>query len=177
MKDLTVENARVQRTKDGSVSGNCYGIIAGYAGYYGNVEFINVTVKDSEIIGFGKVGALVGMIETQGKYAHFTDCKVENTKIHSGYNAGGLAGLIHSQIGGSKNTVIITNCSVDVEFDSKGIGEIVELEGYEGKYSLYAGEWLYADTAVYYNEYNAPTLPDNMDAIVHNTPYNLIPES
>ena len=63
--------------------------------------------------------------------------------------------------------------TADVTLVIASIGDLVEIDGYEGLYSIYGGQWYYADTAVFFNEYNAPELPDNMDAIVHNTAYNM----
>ena len=181
MKDITFDNATVQRG-NGKYSGNVYGIIAGYAAHYGNVEFINVTVKNSTVWGFGKVGGFFGMGELQGGHVYFTNCAVENVTIKSSYNGGGFAGLIHHAVSGSKNTVIFDNCETpDVTFITSGImvdgAPSVAVEGLEGLYTVYQGKYFYADTALYFNEY----LPDEeqellgVDAIVHNTAYNMIP--
>ena len=173
MNDLTFANALVQRDKNATRSGNIYGIIAGYAAYYGSAEFNNVTVRDSEITGFGKISAFIGMAEMQGGHISYTDCTIANTTVHCAYNGGGFAGLIHNNIDGVQNTAQFTNCTADVTLDSVGIGDLVEIDGYEGLYSFYYSSAYYADTAVFFNEYNAPGLPDNMDAIVHNTAYNM----
>ena len=173
MNDLTFANALVQRNKNATRSGNVYGIIAGYAAYYGSAEFNNVTVRDSEITGFGKISAFIGMAEMQGGHISYTDCTIANTTVNCAYNGGGFAGLIHNNLEGVQNTAQFENCTADVTLDSVGIGDLVEIDGYEGLYSFYYSSAYYADTAVFFNEYNAPGLPDNMDAIVHNTAYNM----
>lgn len=180
MKDITFDNAIVQRG-NGRYSGNVYGIIAGYAAYYGNVEFNNVKVKNSTVWGYGKVGGFFGMGELQGGYIKFINCSVENTIIKSSYNGGGFAGLVHHEIGGSKNTVIFDNCATpDVTFVTSGImvdfAPSVTVGDLEGLYTLYDGTYYFADTALYFNEYQSPAaIEAGVDAIVHNTAYNMVP--
>ena len=105
------------------------------------------------------------------------NCHINNVKIRSGYNGAGFAGIIHNNVSGVSNIAKFIDCTVDVTFDCFGImsdgAEGVTLEGYEGKYTVYDGQWYYAESAKYFNEYNAPQIREDMDAIVHNTPYNM----
>ena len=105
------------------------------------------------------------------------NCHINNVKIRSGYNGAGFAGIIHNNVSGVSNIAKFIDCTVDVTFDCFGImgdgAEGVTLEGYEGKYTVWYDTWYYAESAKYFNEYNAPQIREDMDAIVHNTPYNM----
>ena len=171
MRDVTFDGANVD-----TINANGSAVIAGYAAYYGNAAFENVTVKNSAVSGFGKVAAFAGMVETQGGYVTFTNCHIANTDIKAAYNAAGFAGIIHQAVSGEKNTAEFADCSVDVRFNCYGIsgvkGEV--FEDYEGLYIPYGGDH-YAESALYFNEFSAPGLPDTVDAIIHNTAYNMNP--
>ena len=169
MKDVVFDSASIQ-----CMGKNGCAVIAGYAGYYGSAEFDNVTVKNSDVNGFGKVAAFAGMVEMQGGHIYFTNCNIEKTTIRAGYNAAGFAGIIHNSVSGAKNTAVFSDCSADITFDCYGLGFAtgVSLEGYEGTYCTYGSDY-YAESALYFNEYGAPDLPENMDAKIHNTAYNM----
>jgi len=180
MKNITFTDALVQRGA-GQYSGNMYGVIAGYAAYYGSVTFENVTVKDSTVWGFGKVGGILGMVEAQGGTIMFTNCAVNNVTIKSGYNGGGIAGLIQKAVSGCYNTVLFDNCTSNVEFVTCGImrnnAESVKVDELEGLYTVWDSNEYYADTAIFYNEYltEAEQTDLGVDALVHNTAVNLEP--
>lgn len=97
IKNITFDNAYVSRYDEETPSGNVYGIVSGYA--YGNVTFENITVKNSKVVGFGKVGAILGMAADPGTHTTTVrNCKVENTVIKATYESGGLVGLVQNLI-------------------------------------------------------------------------------
>ena len=98
IKDVTFDNARVQRGKGLSYNGNIYGIVAGYAGYYATATFDHVTVKNSSVKGFGKVGAIAAHSEDAGGNVIFKNCIVDNVTVYGVYNCGGLIGLVQGDI-------------------------------------------------------------------------------
>ena len=88
---------------------------------YGTTLFENVSVTNSEIWGYGKIGILLGMGADPGVAVTFKDCVSENNTIHGVYDMGGLAGMI--QRGKGKDNAIIENCTVSnitVDYDPSG---------------------------------------------------------
>ena len=87
VKDLTVEDA---------VMGSPY--INGSAVILGNVVvkavFENITVKNSKVTGYGKVGTILGLNNDTSADLTFRNIKAENNTVVGTYNAGGIAGLI-----------------------------------------------------------------------------------
>ncbi len=89
IKNLNVDQAFVT----GSGGGNVVGIVAGYA--YQTVTFENITVTNSLVSGFGKVGAIIGMAaDPAGGNTTVKNCTVKNNRIFGTYNVGGLIGLM-----------------------------------------------------------------------------------
>lgn len=181
IKNIVFDKASVSRNGV-DYSGNIYAVVAAYAGYYTDATFENVTVKDSYVSGYGKVGAIAGMAEMQGNTLKFKDCKVENTTIKGVYNVGGLIGNFQYQVSDCRNTIIIENSSsvdytfIPAEMPDRNFSERTTIEGLTGSY-LVSGEWYYAENAKYYCEYNTPVADEyNADALIHNTPDSIIPE-
>lgn len=87
VKDLTVEDA---------VMGSPY--INGSAVILGNVVvkaiFENITVRNSKLTGYGKVGTILGLNNDTSADLTFRNIKAENNTIVGTYNVGGIAGLI-----------------------------------------------------------------------------------
>ena len=73
-------------------AGNVGGVVLGYT--YGTTLFENVSVTNSSIWGFGKIGILLGMGADPGVKVTFKDCVSKNNTIHAAYDMGGLAGMI-----------------------------------------------------------------------------------
>ena len=97
-------------------AGNVGGIVLGYT--YGTTLFENVTVTNSSIWGFGKIGILLGMGADPGVKVTFKDCVSKNNTIHAAYDMGGLAGMI--QRGNGVDNASVENCTVEnitVDFD------------------------------------------------------------
>ncbi len=89
IKNLNVDQAFVT----GYVNGNVVGIVAGYA--YQTVTFENITITNSLVSGFGKVGAIIGMAaDPTGGNTTVKNCTVKNNRIFGVYNIGGLIGLM-----------------------------------------------------------------------------------
>lgn len=95
VRNLVISNA-VIGTSDNT---NIVGVVAGYCE---NAEFVNVSVVDSQISGFGKVGGIVGMQESGT--VTLTNCSVRNIVIEGAYNCAGFIGL-------AQGTVVSSGCS------------------------------------------------------------------
>ena len=90
-------------------AGNVGGIVLGYT--YGTTLFENVSVTNSSIWGFGKIGILLGMGADPGVKVTFKDCVSKNNTIHAAYDMGGLAGMI--QRGNGVDNASVENCTVE----------------------------------------------------------------
>ena len=153
-------------------AGNVGGIVLGYT--YGTTLFENVSVTNSSIWGFGKIGILLGMGADPGVKVTFKDCVSENNTIHAAYDMGGLAGMI--QRGNGVDNASVENCTVEnitvdyyeecvdvqgkatlKENDKNGADVIKEVSG---KYWVNGGYYWggYADYYVSYGDssYDAP---------------------
>ena len=89
--------------------GNVGGVVLGYT--YGTTLFENVSVTNSSIWGFGKIGILLGMGADPGVKVTFKDCVSKNNTIHAAYDMGGLAGMI--QRGNGVDNASVENCTVE----------------------------------------------------------------
>ena len=101
-------------------AGNVGGIVLGYT--YGTTLFENVSVTNSSIWGYGKIGILLGMGADPGVKVTFKDCVSKNNTIHAAYDMGGLAGMI--QRGNGVDNARVENCTVEnitVDFDPSSI--------------------------------------------------------
>ena len=144
VKNLTIDGAHVSRYDFDAFSGNAYGILSGYA--YGKCAIENVHVVNSKIVGFGKVGGIIGMTGGDCVPSTMSNCSVKNTKIYGTYNVGGLLGL---QNGG--DTVTYTGCAVDgVTFYTDSASYYV---ANGGVYWDYNDEWAYAGLGAVYTDY------------------------
>ena len=153
-------------------AGNVGGVVLGYT--YGTTLFENVSVTNSSIWGFGKIGILLGMGADPGVKVTFKDCVSENNTIHAAYDMGGLAGMI--QRGNGVDNASVENCTVEnitvdyyeecvdvqgkatlKENDKNGADVIKEVSG---KYWVNGGYYWggYADYYVSYGDssYDAP---------------------
>ena len=152
--------------------GNVGGIVLGYT--YGTTLFENVSVTNSSIWGYGKIGILLGMGADPGVKVTFKDCVSKNNTIHAAYDMGGLAGMI--QRGNGVDNARVENCTVEnitvdyyeecvdvqgkatlKENDKNGADVIKEVSG---KYWVNGGYYWggYADYYVSYGDssYDAP---------------------
>ena len=153
-------------------AGNVGGIVLGYT--YGTTLFENVSVTNSSIWGFDKIGILLGMGADPGVKVTFKDCVSKNNTIHAAYDMGGLAGMI--QRGNGVDNASVENCTVEhitvdyyeecvdvqgkatlKENDKNGADVIKEVSG---KYWVNGGYYWggYADYYVSYGDssYDAP---------------------
>ena len=153
-------------------AGNVGGIVLGYT--YGTTLFENVSVTNSSIWGYGKIGILLGMGADPGVKVTFKDCVSKNNTIHAAYDMGGLAGMI--QRGNGEDNASVENCTVEnitvdyyeecvdvqgkatlKENDKNGADVIKEVSG---KYWVNGGYYWggYADYYVSYGDssYDAP---------------------
>ena len=153
-------------------AGNVGGVVLGYT--YGTTLFENVSVTNSSIWGFGKIGILLGMGADPGVKVTFKDCVSKNNTIHAAYDMGGLAGMI--QRGNGVDNASVVNCTVEnitvdyyeecvdvqgkatlKENDKNGADVVKEVSG---KYWVNGGYYWggYADYYVSYGDssYDAP---------------------
>ena len=153
-------------------AGNVGGVVLGYT--YGTTLFENVSVTNSSIWGFGKIGILLGMGADPGVKVTFKDCVSKNNTIHAAYDMGGLAGMI--QRGNGVDNASVENCTVEniaVDYyeecvDVQGKATLKEndkngadvIKGVSGKYWVNGGYYWggYADYYVSYGDssYDAP---------------------
>ena len=118
VKDIAFDGADVFFVNDAKpqFAGNVGGVVLGYT--YGTTLFENVSVTNSSIWGFGKIGILLGMGADPGVKVTFKDCVSKNNTIHAAYGMGGLAGMI--QRGNGVDNASVENCTVEnitVDFD------------------------------------------------------------
>lgn len=109
IKNITFDGADVAFSSTEAYFGNIGGIVMGYT--YGTTLFENVTVTNSSIWGFGKIGCLLGMGADPGVSVTFKDCVSKDNTIRAAYNIGGLAGLIQRANG--KDNGSVENCTVE----------------------------------------------------------------
>lgn len=181
MKNVTFVNADVRSTQDGK--GNVFGIAAGYA--YGNVTFENITVKDSKVSAFGKVGGILGMAADPGTtVTTMKNCSLENVEITGSYNVANYIGLLQNNVdmSGCSSTNVEKKLSVRygedayVTFDNV---KVINNDEQNPKYVLSSGKyWKYAEGLYYaafadcyndmkYGEWKA--LDGTVDGLVFNT--------
>ena len=174
VKDIAFDGADVFFVNDAKpqFAGNVGGVVLGYT--YGTTLFENVSVTNSSIWGFGKIGILLGMGADPGVKVTFKDCVSKNNTIHAAYDMGGLAGMI--QRGNGVDNASVENCTVEnitvdyyeecvdvqgkatlKENDKNGADVIKEVSG---KYWVNGGYYWggYADYYVSYGDssYDAP---------------------
>ena len=174
VKDIAFDGADVYFVNDAKpqFAGNVGGVVLGYT--YGTTLFENVSVTNSSIWGYGKIGILLGMGADPGVKVTFKDCVSKNNTIHAAYDMGGLAGMI--QRGNGVDNASVENCTVEnitvdyyeecvdvqgkatlKENDKNGADVIKEVSG---KYWVNGGYYWggYADYYVSYGDssYDAP---------------------
>ena len=117
---------------------NIVGVAAGYL--YGSATFENVHVVNANVMGFGKVGGILGMAADPGAHTvTMTNCSVEGV-VGGCYNVGGLMGLALQGV-----KVALTDCTTDVKL-------VLKDASYNKTYAtLEDGSimWIYSDTAHY----------------------------
>ena len=110
VKNVTFDGANVSNS-----STNITGVVAGYTAYYSmNTVYENVTVKNSTVEGYGKVGAIAGMTEMRGQsHIVLKNCSVQDTTVKGTYDMGGVIGLVQGTIDLSgtttKNVTFVTS--------------------------------------------------------------------
>ncbi|BCK82183.1 hypothetical protein MM50RIKEN_19460 [Vescimonas coprocola] len=174
VKDIAFDGADVYFVNDAKpqFAGNVGGVVLGYT--YGTTLFENVSVTNSSIWGYGKIGILLGMGADPGVKVTFKGCVSKNNTIHAAYDMGGLAGMI--QRGNGVDNASVENCTVEnitvdyyeecvdvqgkatlKENDKNGADVIKEVSG---KYWVNGGYYWggYADYYVSYGDssYDAP---------------------
>ncbi len=191
IKDIVFDKADVTFGYDG-YRGNVGGIVMGYT--YGTTLFENVDVTNSTILGYGKIGCLLGMGADPGVNVTFKDCVSQNNTIYAVYNIGGLAGNI--QRGNGVDNASVENCTVEnVNVVYSGNEQYVDLNNasatlksndqpdgtdvtklVSGKYWVYNGYYWggYADYYVSYgsSSYDAPVEGDTMKLANSEYPVN-----
>ncbi len=167
IRNLTFDSANVKYAKYGSYMGNVGGVVLGYA--YGTTVFDNVTVQNSLVEGYGKIGALLGMGAQPGMKITFRNCTSQNNELKAVYNVGGLAGNIQRGQGADNTTIenatvknitftadpretyADVNGTATLKSNDLPSGEDVE-KAASGKYWVYGG-YLWGGFADYYVSY------------------------
>ena len=135
IQNVTFDDAHMHfRTEE--YYGNVIGVVVGYA--YGNVTFNNVSVTNSYVWGFGKVGTLLGMGADPGVHITFKNCTSTNNTLHGAYNLGGFAGNIQRSADGKDNTTIdntnsSSNNHYDLEYTDYTLDGIAKFTANDGK--------------------------------------------
>jgi hypothetical protein len=171
VKNLKVDNANIGNT----TSGNVVGIVAGYT--YGTVEFENISVTNSTVKGFGKIGGIIGMAADPNGVTTIKDCSVEDTTIIGTYNVATFIGLV-------QNDIVVNNCTFannEYELDDSEDNYILlpensitqnEIDVSNSIYWVYpSGNTVYYFTgwSNYYNDYIEDVINDiEMDGHTHN---------
>lgn len=136
IKNLSFDGANVAKSKGAETrySGNVGGIVVAYA--YGTTLFENVTVTNSTIYGYGKIGCILGMGAAPGISVTFKNCVSKDNSIYGATNLGGLAGNIQRANGVDNGKV--ENCTVEnitVNYDpNTQYGHYVDLENVNATY-------------------------------------------
>lgn len=106
IKKLTFTNADVgpEQAQIDAQKGNIGGVVMGYSS--GKTVLEDVTVKNSTVSGYGKLGCLIGYVPSGT--VTLTNCASTNNTINGGTNMGGLIGTVDS-----KATINRSNCTVD----------------------------------------------------------------
>lgn len=106
ISNLTFDGADVGPTEEhiAAEKGNIGGVVIGYS--MNTTVLNNVTVKNSKVSGYGKLGALIGSV--QGGTATLTSCTSTDNTIVGGSNMAGLIGCVCG-----KDNATVTNCTVE----------------------------------------------------------------
>lgn len=187
IRNLAFDGANVWVAKNTS-TGNIGAVVVAYA--YGTTLFENVTVTNSNVHGYGKIGCILGMGATPGISVTFKNCISKDNTIYGTYNLGGLAGMIQRKDGADNTTV--ENCSVDnitvvfgakesyIDINGKATFKINDQSGgtdvtktISGKYWIHENQYwgAYGDYYVSYsgNGYHAPV--EGYDLPIANSEY------
>ena len=168
LKNFVVENANVYDAVEGK--GNVYGIVCGYA--YGTVTFENITVKNSKVSAFGKVGAILGMAADAGGTTTIKNCKVENVEIIGAYNCATFAGLTQNVVVIKGNTQSDVTFKYSSRYPASAYTDVDDTAAsVNGHYWKYTDEMYYAAWSELYNEQKTTTINGGaitIDAITHN---------
>ena len=163
IKNLNVDQAFVT----GYASGNVVGIVAGYT--YQTVTFENITITNSLVSGFGKVGAIIGMAaDPTGGNTTVKNCTVKNNRIYGVYNIGGLIGLMQGVCNDDIQTVntvegnqwylwgdradYVTFDGTQTVTNKNDPNDIKPLTGIFWKYVDNGADWYYNAIGLYYTD-------------------------
>ena len=188
IKNVAFDNASVRAT-EAEFNGNIGSIVLGYT--HDETLFENVTVTNSTVSGYGKIGILLGMGSTPGVKVSFKNCVSKDNTINGCYDLGGLAGMIMR--GNGQDNTSVQACTVEnitVNFDPAGTFENLEnvavnfmdndeasgtviSKTVSGKYAVIDGYyWVtYGDYYVSYGKssYDAPITTEGYDKAIANS--------
>ena len=177
------------RATEAEFNGNIGSIVLGYT--HDETLFENVTVTNSTVSGYGKIGILLGMGSTPGVKVSFKNCVSKDNTINGCYDLGGLAGMIMR--GNGQDNTSVQACTVEnitVNFDPAGTFENLEnvavnfrdndeasgtviSKTVSGKYAVINGYyWVtYGDYYVSYGKssYDAPITTEGYDKAIANS--------
>lgn len=123
--EVYLSDQALDDSKSFSGTGNVVAVVMAYI--YADATFKNVSVTNSIVRGYGKVGGIAAM-SNPGVSVTFDRCVVSGTTLRGATNVAGLIG--NAQRGESKSfdNLKIGNCSVDFNWISDPEAEYVELD-------------------------------------------------
>lgn len=121
IKNVTFEGAEIASSADHAVKGNVYAVVCSYT--TGENVFENVSVKDSVVVGYSKVGGIVAM---PGGKVSFNNCSVEGVELIGSNNKGAFAGRTTQDIEITGDSYIsdVTFGKVTEENEKRRIAEL-----------------------------------------------------
>ena len=189
IKNITFDGADVLSGYNGTPYwGNVGGVVMGYT--YGTTLFEKVSVVNSQIGGYGKVGMLLGMGADPGVKVTFKDCVSKDNTLYGTYNLGGLAGNIMR--GNGKDYTTVENCvveNINVVHNDVDVYEVVNVsatykdndistgndvvKNITGEYWVYDGYYWggYADYYVSFGGYSYDAVIEGSDMMFANSEY------
>jgi hypothetical protein len=137
--------------------GNIVGAAVGYA--YGNIVIDNVNVNNSTVVGFGKVGGLIGSYQDSTGKISITNCSVSDVDIHACQATAALHGFSCSPK--TEDNVFgncaISNVTVNLYNDARGENTLINNQWF-WKYT--ANNYLYPMVANWYTTLDNHTAAD-----------------
>ncbi len=187
IQNITFDSANV-RAIEADFNGNIGSVVLGYT--YNETLLKNVSVINSTVSGYGKIGVMLGMGANPGVKVTFENCVSKDNTINGLYDLGGLAGMIIR--GNGVDNTVVTNCTVEnITVNLEPGTEIVELdvtatfksndkpdgEDFEkavtGKYAVVGGYYwaTYGDYYVTYgnSSYDAPITTEGYEMCIANS--------
>lgn len=133
IKNITFDGAYVHPDYDKVSNVNITGVILSSVPC--SATFENVTVQNSTVEGYGKVGAFMGSGCESTCNITFKNCKSLNNTLIGSYNLGGLSGLMIKDANGRDNGTV-ENCVVEgITYKTDSASNYINLDGYTAQFT------------------------------------------